>query len=111
MNNECSSPPSTISSTPQNSLLTTFQQNFTRETRKVDNILCNLRQYYAEAKMKRQLGYEVPAGFRQLTTTQRLFTNKLSPTHQLPDDTNDSLASHLRLLSENQSSSTDIVQD
>ncbi len=45
--------------------ITQFQNDVSLESRKVDNLLATLRQYYKEIKTKRQLNLEVPAGFRQ----------------------------------------------
>jgi hypothetical protein len=38
---------------------------------KQDNILAQLRQYYQEVKTKRQLNFDVPAGFRRDTVLQK----------------------------------------
>jgi hypothetical protein len=48
-----------------------FTNDVTKETKYLDNLLKNLRQYYKEAKTKRQLNLDVPAGFRRATTQQR----------------------------------------
>jgi hypothetical protein len=44
-----------------------------------DQLLPELRQYYKDVKTRRQLKLDVPAGFRQLTSTQRHFTTKTPP--------------------------------
>jgi len=42
-----------------------FTDDVTKETKYLDHLLKNLRQYYKEIKTKRQLNLNVPAGFRQ----------------------------------------------
>ncbi len=49
-----------------------FTTEVTKETKYLDNLLKNLREYYKEVKTKRQLNYEVPAGFWQDTILNRL---------------------------------------
>jgi hypothetical protein len=44
-----------------------------KETLQLDNILKDLRQYYASVQTKRQLGFDVPAGFCQDTSLQRQY--------------------------------------
>ena len=53
--------------------LTDFQSELVEETTKLDNILRQLRRYYQEVKTKRQLGLDVPAGFRSDTSLQSTF--------------------------------------
>jgi len=48
-----------------------FTNDVTKETKYLDNLLKNLRQYYKEVKTKRQLNLDVPAGLRRATTQQR----------------------------------------
>lgn len=45
-----------------------FTTEVTKETKYLDNLLKNIRQYYKEVKTRRQLNLDVPAGFRQDTT-------------------------------------------
>jgi hypothetical protein len=75
--------------------ITDFQKDLQVETDRLDNILQELHQYFTEVKTKRQLGLNVPAGFRrqsihcrnqlQFTSTCRSSTEppKLS---SIPDD-------------------------
>jgi hypothetical protein len=72
----CPSDPLPVSSSPS-PVTTTLQEQIHDETAKLDNILGTLQQYYNNVKTKRQLKMGVPAGFRQLTSTQRQFTPKL----------------------------------
>jgi hypothetical protein len=51
--------------------ITEFQQDLQVETDRLDNILQDLRHYYLEVKTKRQLGFDVPAGFRQSSNHQK----------------------------------------
>jgi hypothetical protein len=44
--------------------ITQFQEELSKETDHIDNLLCRLLQYYNEIKTKRQLGLNVTAGFR-----------------------------------------------
>ena len=53
--------------------ITAFQSELVEETSKLDNILRQLRRYYQEVKTKRQLGLDVPAGFRSDTSLQSTF--------------------------------------
>jgi hypothetical protein len=81
---------STLSNIPSNS--TNFCRNITQlssdiqiETDKIGNILKELRRYYGLVKTKRQLGFEVPAGFRRESVQQqhtRLHTHSNAPTLQ-----------------------------
>jgi len=77
--------------------ITQFQEELSQETEHLDNILRNLRRYYKEVKSKRQLGLEVPAGFRSLSELQKTFQN-FSPPRRSKSATNlpssDSLALH-----------------
>jgi len=63
----------------------------TIESKKENNLLVNLGQYYDEVKTKRQLNLETPAGFRQRTTLQRQnrdynLSNESSPSLDLPNE-------------------------
>jgi len=51
--------------------LTQPSSPITIDSKKEDNLLHNLRQYYSEVKTKRQLNMETPAGFRQRNTLTR----------------------------------------
>jgi hypothetical protein len=48
-----------------------FQKEVLHETDQLDNLLFHLRQYYDTIKTKRQLQFEVPAGFREASIHQR----------------------------------------
>jgi hypothetical protein len=50
-------------STPFCRKLSDFTETVDTETKQLDNILRDLRNYYATVKTKRQLGLDVPAGF------------------------------------------------
>jgi hypothetical protein len=50
--------------------ITEFQKDVQIETDKLNNILRDLRKYYADVKTKRQLGLNVPAGFRRQSNLQ-----------------------------------------
>jgi len=52
---------------------TQLNSDIQKETIHLNNILKDLRQYYASVKTKRQLGFDVPAGFRQDDDLQRQF--------------------------------------
>jgi hypothetical protein len=56
----------TTSSVPDNFCrnVIQLQQNLLKETNHIDGLLCKLRHYYQDVKTKRQLGLDVPAGFR-----------------------------------------------
>jgi len=56
----------TTSSVPDNFCrnVIQLQQNLLTETNHIDGLLCKLRHYYQDVKTKRQLGLDVPAGFR-----------------------------------------------
>jgi hypothetical protein len=51
--------------------ITQLSDPITIESKKDNNLLINLRQYYDEVKTKRQLNLEIPAGFRHQNTLQR----------------------------------------
>jgi hypothetical protein len=57
--------------------LSEFQIALIEETTLLDNLLLSLRDYYQSVKTKRQLDYEVPAGFRQHSVHQRDLTGNL----------------------------------
>ncbi len=59
--------------------ITDFQQNRQVETDCLDNILSDLRQYFNEVKTKRQLGPDVPAGFRHSSDHQRQYLLQTPP--------------------------------
>jgi hypothetical protein len=48
--------------------LSDFTEEVDKETKHLDNILKDLRDYYASIKTKRQLGLDVHAGFRREPT-------------------------------------------
>jgi len=50
-----------------------FQEELSKETDHIDNLLCHLSRYYNEIKTKCQLGLNVPAGFRSLPQWQKEF--------------------------------------
>jgi hypothetical protein len=84
---------------PDSSLLcrpfTNFQSDVTSEIHHLDNILRDLRQYYATVKTKRQLGLDVPAGFRKSLKHTKLFydyvpTRELSTSSSLCENVKDS---------------------
>jgi hypothetical protein len=58
----------------------------TIDSKKENNLLINLWQYYDEVKTKRQLNLETPSGFRQQTTLQRQLRD-----HRLPNESLSSL--------------------
>jgi hypothetical protein len=71
--------------------LTQLSSDIQQETSKIDNILNDLRTYYSTIKTKRQLGMNVPAGFRRENLQQqnlRLYTppNKQSILSTNTDD-------------------------
>ncbi len=51
--------------------ITQLSDPITIESKKDNNLLMNLRQYYDKVKTKRQLNLEIPAGFRHQNTLQR----------------------------------------
>jgi len=53
--------------------LKTFTDDVTKETKHLDNLLKNLREYYKEVKTRRQLNLDVPAGFRRDSNTVQNF--------------------------------------
>jgi hypothetical protein len=55
--------------------VTKLQNEIDSDSRKLDNLLVDLRKYYDFVRTKRQLRMEVPAGFRSLTKSQRQFTS------------------------------------
>jgi hypothetical protein len=59
--------------------ITQFQKDISHETEILDDLLCCLRRYYAEIKTKRQLGLNVPAGFRSLSKLQQDFRSITPP--------------------------------
>jgi len=59
--------------------LSTLQNELNIETKQLDNILRDLRQYYNTIKTKRQLGLEVPAGFRRDSTHKMQFQLSTPP--------------------------------
>ncbi len=82
-----------------------LQEEVTQETTKLDDILRSLCRYYAEIKTKRQLGLNVPAGFRSSTSLQKMYKN-FTPPHR-----SDQLAPLDIGLEINQSSSTPLSCD
>ncbi len=68
-------------------LIQTFQQDICTETAYLDNLLHQLRQYYSDIKTKRQLNFEVPAGFRKLTQHQQDYNCHTSVVHPSSQDT------------------------
>lgn len=72
--------------------LTAFQNEVTLESKKIDNILDQLRYYYQDVKTRRQLDLEVPAGFRRQSEHQRLLkhhplpASDISNSLDLPED-------------------------
>jgi hypothetical protein len=50
-----------------------FQEALSQETNNIDNLLSRLRWYYNEIKSKRQLGLNVPTGFRSSSQWQQDF--------------------------------------
>ena len=56
------------------------------ETVKGDNILTTLRQYYKNVQTKRQLNFEVPAGFRRENMLQRQIRDVTNSNSVLPMD-------------------------
>ncbi len=82
-----------------------LQEEVTQETTKLDDILRSLRRYYAEIKTKRQLGLNVPAGFRSSTSLQKMYKNFTPPRRS------DQLAPLDIGLEINQSSSTPLSCD
>jgi len=59
--------------------VTQLTSDINTESRKLDSILHDLRNYYALVKTKRQLGLDVPAGFRRDSTTKQQFNNFRPP--------------------------------
>jgi hypothetical protein len=59
--------------------VTQLTSDINTESRKLDNILHDLCNYYASVKTKRQLGLDVPAGFRRDSTTKQQFNNFTPP--------------------------------
>jgi len=59
--------------------VTQLTSEINTETKKIDNILQDLRNYYATVKTKCQLGLDVPAGFRCDSTTKQQFNNFTPP--------------------------------
>jgi len=53
--------------------LSTFNETVEHETKLLDNILHDLRKFYASVKTKRQLGLNVPAGFRRESLHKKQF--------------------------------------
>ena len=53
--------------------LSDFTEEVDKETKHLDNLLKDLRDYYAFIKTKRQLGLDVPAGFRRESTHKQQF--------------------------------------
>jgi hypothetical protein len=64
-----------------------FQNDVASESKKVDNLLCQLRQYYQNVKTRRQLDLEVSTGFRQQSQYQqhKESTMKLPSSNALSD--------------------------
>jgi hypothetical protein len=72
--------------------VTKLQDEIETETSQLDRILQELRDYYTMVKTKRQLGFEVPAGFSRTSEHEKLFCpHLLSVKHSsdtiLPQDT------------------------
>jgi len=87
--------------------ITEFQSKIQKETDCLDNILSDLRRYYSEIKTKRQLGLEVPAGFRRDSKHRTQFNIHTPPKKSTTLD-----SSSLKLLSESHpDSSSDFVHD
>ena len=61
--------------------LSDFTEEVDKETKHIDNILKDLRDYYASIKTKRQLGLDVHAGFRREPTHKQQFI-MYSPTRK-----------------------------
>jgi hypothetical protein len=61
--------------------ITQLNSDIQKETIHLDTILKDLRQYYASVKTKRQLGFDVPVGFRQDNDLQRQFRSHTLPRH------------------------------
>ena len=68
--------------------LSEFHANIDIETKQLDNILRDLRNYYHTVKTKRQLGLEIPAGFRRELAHKKEFTlhSPLRKSSLLPAD-------------------------
>lgn len=72
-----------------------FQFEIQLESKKVDHLLHQLRQYYHNVKTRCQLDLEVPAGFRHQSAHQRLLSQSFAPISaipsplELPDDSLD----------------------
>lgn len=64
--------------------ITQFTSNINVETEKIDNILQDLRKYYSTIKTKRQLGLNVPAGYRRDTNHQQQI-KQFSPPRKLSE--------------------------
>jgi hypothetical protein len=73
--------------------------NVHRENLAQDKLLPELRHYYSTIKTKRQLKLDVPAGFHQLTSAQRLITTKTPPQKSSKDQELSSLTLSLPLAS------------
>jgi hypothetical protein len=72
----------------------------TQETTKLDNILCHLRKYYASVTTKRQLGYDVPAGFHRASSQQQLLAQMLPSPSSVADPLQNAPDSILHTFSE-----------
>jgi len=59
--------------------ITQFQEEISQEMKHIDDLLRRLRQYYNEIKNKRQLGLNVPAGFRSMSKLQQDFKSIIPP--------------------------------
>jgi hypothetical protein len=59
--------------------VTTFQQDLDQEITYLDNLIKNLRDYYNVVKTKRQLGFNVPAGFQRDTNLQQTYRYATPP--------------------------------
>jgi len=65
-----------------------FQDEVTSESKKVDNLLIQLCQYYHDVKMCQQLDLEFPASFRQQSVHQRQLHHHTTST-KTPSSSND----------------------
>jgi hypothetical protein len=57
--------------------ITAFQESITQETDRLDTLLLSLSQYYETIKTIRQLQFETPADFRQISDHQRDYQSYL----------------------------------
>jgi len=85
--------------------LSEFHANIDIETKQLDNILRDLRNYYHTVKTKRQLGLEIPAGFRRESVHKKEFTlhSPLRKSSLLPADNLEVLSDSSEILDNNDS--------